>query len=390
MRWVLPENITSDTLAAANVTAGSEVSGYPVENLQTLYPGQFWRSGGFFRVTTLNRNIDVNDPTDGVVVAVVATGSYTTGAALATAIATALNTATSTPTYSCTYNSTTGKFTISRSPATNFVLLWSTGANAATSIGGMLGFDTSANDAGAATYTGDSGVAHLEDYITFDFGAASAPGVMAFFSNSFSSSADIRVYRHSTAISAGVAQTIGTWLTANATLVKTLVHGTDFYSSDNSDVGCADLTGSSQYWTIWFQDKTPRTSAGYTHQIGRLFFGSAWSGPTRQFDANFSANIADPSQYEETFGGILTGARLPPVKVHQLAWTAIPAADREILEALFYARRSPTVFQPTTDPKTWIYGNLTNREFPIRHTIKTPNYWEVGPLTFRAAPRGQT
>ena len=55
----------------------------------------------------------------------------------------------------CVYNSTTRKITIANSTLETFTLKWSTGANADTTCGQTLGFDISADDSGALTYTAD-------------------------------------------------------------------------------------------------------------------------------------------------------------------------------------------------------------------------------------------
>lgn len=54
-------------------------------------------------------------------------------------------------TFTCTVSDTTGKFTIARTGA--FSLLWSTGG--VNNCGAEIGFDESADDTGAATYTSD-------------------------------------------------------------------------------------------------------------------------------------------------------------------------------------------------------------------------------------------
>ncbi len=58
-------------------------------------------------------------------------------------------------TITVTYNVGTRKFTISSTGAT-FNLRWNTGTNAAVSIGGLLGYDTSADDTGATSYLADN------------------------------------------------------------------------------------------------------------------------------------------------------------------------------------------------------------------------------------------
>jgi hypothetical protein len=54
-----------------------------------------------------------------------------------------------------TYSSTTKKITIANSTLTTLTFLWSSGANTATTCGRALGFNVTADDTGALTYTAD-------------------------------------------------------------------------------------------------------------------------------------------------------------------------------------------------------------------------------------------
>ena len=74
---------------------------------------------------------------------------------LAAALETAMNAAT-TETHAVNYSDTTGKFTISTSTSVVFTLLWSTGANAANTVGDKLGFSTAADDTGSISYVSDN------------------------------------------------------------------------------------------------------------------------------------------------------------------------------------------------------------------------------------------
>lgn len=74
---------------------------------------------------------------------------------LAEALASGLNTADPLETYTVSYSDSTGKFTIATSTSTVLSLLWSTGTNAANTIGAALGFSTAADDTGATSYEAD-------------------------------------------------------------------------------------------------------------------------------------------------------------------------------------------------------------------------------------------
>lgn len=56
----------------------------------------------------------------------------------------------------CTYSSTTRKITIANSTLTTLTFKWSSGANTLTTCGKALGFNVTADDTGALTYTADN------------------------------------------------------------------------------------------------------------------------------------------------------------------------------------------------------------------------------------------
>lgn len=88
-------------------------------------------------------------------VATIAAGTYKDPHELASAVETAMNALGSGNTFTVSYSDTSGKFTITSTGAT-LSLKWSTGANAANTIGDLLGFSTAADDTGALTYTSDN------------------------------------------------------------------------------------------------------------------------------------------------------------------------------------------------------------------------------------------
>lgn len=106
--------------------------------------------------TGLNDKIDwIEDST--TYVATLTADDYTP-AELATEVQTEMRAISSTN-IEVTYNTTTKKITIANDEDVNLHLLWSTGANSTTTCGKVLGFDVTANDTGALTYTADYQIA---------------------------------------------------------------------------------------------------------------------------------------------------------------------------------------------------------------------------------------
>jgi hypothetical protein len=108
-----------------------------------------------FVIGATNKFIDFVD-SGGTKVAILDETSYRTPIDMAEAIVAKMN-AVSVDTISSSYDNVSGQFTIS-SDNSPFSLLWNSGANAANTIGDILGYDTSADDTGAQSYTGDNAI----------------------------------------------------------------------------------------------------------------------------------------------------------------------------------------------------------------------------------------
>lgn len=161
--------IDTNEILTATITAFSEQASFPKENIQNPLRPRVWRSETNYDITAANNAIDF-DEGGGELNATVAALNYD-AAGLATAIKTALEAA-GAETYTVTYSSTTGKWTLTSDTGGTFSLLWSTGTNTATTIGGSIGFDTSSDDTAALTYTGDFIAIHTTDGLIFDLGSA--------------------------------------------------------------------------------------------------------------------------------------------------------------------------------------------------------------------------
>lgn len=107
-------------------------------------------------ITANTKDLDFTDDATARVASVTAK-VYRDPHELAQAVQDSMNALGSSNTFSVVYDSSgadKGKFTIT-SDGSTLSLDWATGANAATSIGSKLGFDTSSDDSAALTYTSD-------------------------------------------------------------------------------------------------------------------------------------------------------------------------------------------------------------------------------------------
>jgi hypothetical protein len=138
------------------LASGETVATMPVEFLQDQLRTKAVRWGRYV-VGVHNDKLDFNR--GGVKVATLTHGTYNTPAAYALMVIAALEAADATLNWNVTHDVVaTGTFRIfdDTGAPVGFNLLWQSGANAHRSCGIDLGFDTTADDTGAATYTADN------------------------------------------------------------------------------------------------------------------------------------------------------------------------------------------------------------------------------------------
>ena len=145
---------------AYQLAAGCRVTSFTAEAAAgELINGSFELEGiaGYFdpiRILAADTKLDFNETGPTLRAATIAAGVYKTPHHLAQAISDAMN-AVATDTITVSYSNSTGKFTISTG-GTLLSLLWSTGVNAANTIGDKIGFVTASDDTGSLTYTSDN------------------------------------------------------------------------------------------------------------------------------------------------------------------------------------------------------------------------------------------
>ena len=104
-------------------------------------------------ITSSNKWIDITDD-NGTIAVSIPEKIYKSAIELSSALEAAINAA-SLEDFTVVYSNVTGKWTIASSTSAVVSLLWNSGVHVATSIGETIGFDVSANDTGAITYTSD-------------------------------------------------------------------------------------------------------------------------------------------------------------------------------------------------------------------------------------------
>lgn len=207
---------------------------------------------GWTIVTGFNDGIRIDEGVTGEATATIAAGTYATGALLATAIATALNAAATDNTWSCSYSSSTFKFTISHDNTQTGDILWT---NAASTAAADLGYDDSADDTGATSYTADTVSYQSRHFITIKLTAAMTVTFGAVLDHNLSASGTVQLLGNSSNSwsSPGTTQTLADEDTART-------YKSDFWSDQTY-----------QWWRFVFSDVT--NEVGF-QEVGVLHFSS--------------------------------------------------------------------------------------------------------------------
>lgn len=151
---------------ATEVVSGAKVNELSISAVAGEYVNgsfSFAGAGYYFdpiEITDSNKYIDFNDG-GGEENVMVATKLYKDPQELAAAIETAMGAAT-TDTITVSYSSSDGKFTIASDGTLS--LLWASGTNTASSVGGTIGFAVLADDTGETSYTSDSAISFDSPY----------------------------------------------------------------------------------------------------------------------------------------------------------------------------------------------------------------------------------
>jgi hypothetical protein len=368
-----PEFLITNLVDTADaISASSEETALAVENVQSKSRTKVWRSdSGWNIITGVNDKIDITEGVTGDATATLTAGNYATGALMATEAQTQINAAATDNTWTCTYSSGTRKFTIGHDNVQTGGLEWSTGANAATSAGIDLGYDTSADDTGAASYVGDNECRCSREYIgAIDLGSATRCRRAAIINHNFSSAATVGIYRHTSDD------------LPNATLVQNLAY--------DAKIMVLEFDATYRYW--WFHVQDIDNSDSYI-EAGRPFLGGYSTLTAKPVNAGFSLSLIDPSVPTQTPEGVV--GRNERNKFYRLGFNLayFSEADRDTLLTVydtigaynhFILRLDPSETVHSQDEVGILYGYFTSRRLEMDYFAGTVNRWSA-PLTFEEA-----
>jgi len=302
--------VTNRTMAeATTVSASSSQSAAPAAWIKDQLRSKAWRSEeGWNVVSGFNDRLDFSDGTTRA--ASLTAGNYATGDAMAAHIQTQMNAVSSTCVV--TYSSSTKKFTISRTGTLS--LLWSTGTNASRSIGACLGFDTSANDTGSSSYTGDTVAYKSREWIKVDLGSALSVQAGVVINHNLETDGTITLQGNAS----------DSW--GSPTVDQAL--------SGDGDIRAAYIsTQTLRYWRLLIDGV--ENDATYT-EVG-VWYAGPYVEPTVCYSVGLRKNYEQLSDVLVGISGAHFQDERPQRPVWSMRWNELESADRVALHDALYA-----------------------------------------------------
>lgn len=305
--------LDTNRVLTATLTPSSEDSEFPASNLQLYSRARTWRASGYFVITSSNNKLNFDE--GGSELTATITAATYTPTTLAAEIKTQMDGAGGAGTYTVTFSTSTGKWTLASDQAT-FNLLWNTGTDTANTIGDTIGFDTSADDTGAVTYTGDNIALHTEEFLVVDLGSALAVDSVALMFNPIdgittSSTATIKIQAN--ASNSWGSPSVDVTLTPD-TQDKVATH---FFSSDQSY----------RYWRLSIID--PDNANAYL-EIPKLILANA-TELSQNPEQVFTYQLTDKSEIKRTDYGHLYADQRPNLRSMEFSYKYMDYSDAETL-----------------------------------------------------------
>jgi len=303
--------------AAAVLTASSEDASTPRAWVQDQLRSKAWRSKVGWNIRAAeNDDLDFTEGTSGDATASLTAGNYATGALLAAEIETQMDTAATDNTYTVSYSSSTKKFTIARDTGSATIgLEWSTGANAATSVGDDLGFDTAADDTGATSYEGDATAYKTREWLKVDLGSALAVSTGVVINHNLGATGTITLQGN--ASDAWTSPTVAEALAGDA------------------DIRADYFTEQSLRWWRLLIDDVQTNTAGYS-EVG-VWYAGPYVEPTVCYSIGMVKRYEQLSRVAVAISGAHfrdEGAQRP---VWSMRWAELESADQAALQAALFA-----------------------------------------------------
>lgn len=335
--------------------------------LRDQIPSNVGRSvTGWEVIAGYNDKLDLTEGSAGAQVFTLTPGTYETGNLLAAEIEFQLHEAIDNV-YTVSYSATTNKFTIARSSGIDtFDLDWSTGSNAATSIGPDIGADMDHDDTGGTSYEMTYARLMSRFYMKFDLVSALEVTAVVLYKHNLSSTAVIRIQGNAT--DAWSSPSYNQLLTWNSGHIVYFTSGTQTY----------------RYWRLYVDD--PDNEDGFI-EISVVYLGT-YTQPSRSYQQRFEEPRQELSQITMADHGAHYYTDKPSREGFSGDFLRLSEADRTALESwLNYVKFGRNFFfalDPQNEPNDrTFYGSIAPTRF--RHAGGgTVTRWNL-PVTFAEA-----
>jgi hypothetical protein len=351
----------------ANDDVSSEQTAFPVANAYNKQRrSKVWRSNGYFKVISGENTIIFRDAVAGNKTATVAAGSYSSTATFMAAVDAAFEAA-GVANYTVTQNGNL-KFVIASDlsgGATAFRIIWTDAGSA--DMAALLGYDTSADDTGASSYTADVLKINSEEWILWDMGISSMPNAFMFTGPrnraiKISPSAVIKIEGNHTNNFASPAYS------------ETLTYDDEVIALIRE--GGLD-TVAYRYWRVQFIDQNP---LGYI-EVGAFFLGQYYSPIRGKVQFPFHSEFVDRSNTIFSEGGQTFTDIFEQSQRYTITWFALTKEEVEEITEIFanYGLASPFFVSFDTNVA---FSSVLNRRLKFVKFEDEPQYELVAPNIF--------
>lgn len=356
---------------AVSKVASSENPAYPAANIYDIERRRkTWRSYGYWLVELGLNTIVFRETTGGAdLTATIPDDEYTSDATFFAAIKAALEAA-GDSVYTVNRDVTTGKIKITSDMSgggNDFELRWLT----APDFGDILGFDTSANDTGAANYTADLLRIHTEEFFIFDFGFPCQPtGVIAVNDRNI----PINISPGATVVLHG--NPTNNFATPAESFTITV---RDFLLGYLNPDGISQLqVNGYRYWKVQIIDND---NTDLYLELGAIFLGTH-ANMVRGCPAfPYEGRPIDNSQIDFSESGQTWVGKRPKSEIHQLGWEKLTNDDFALLKEMWETYGKTSSFFVCMDPNNAFssdgvfWTRLVKFNDEPTHRLVSPGNW---------------
>lgn len=369
MSSIVLNNNYIDPSSSFSPLVSSEQALFPSSNLFQKYRrSRAWRSNGFFEVVSGQNQFVFRDTSGVDLTATVAVGTYSTRALFFAAVKTAMQ-AVGASTYTLSIDSVTNRTQINSSltGGGGIFQIRATVAGAA-AICGLLGFSTSSDRTGAATYTADSAVIHSYEYLRFDLGFSTK--VKAFVLSS----------QRNSPLKLSQAATIT--LEGNSTDIWTAPEFSQSVPFEDSVAAIVNVSGvyanPLRYWRVKIIDQN--NTYGYV-ELNSIYLGDAFSPAQGSVQFPFQDAIKDDSNIVKTENGMRFADIKQKHRELDLTWKFLSKADKDSFDAHFVKFGIVKPFWISLDPSGVFSSSVlsglvfVNFDSEPKYSLESPSNW---------------